>query len=109
MTTTYRIEGIKGYRVTIGKKKGSGFFNYIEGNKKTAEKHANNLKEVMENNFDYDLKIDIQAVDLKKCDIKYCNNLCEKDERYCLKCDDLMFEAQMEYAEMKKREVEDES
>lgn len=42
--------------------------------------------------------INILPIKLKKCDIVYCDRLCEQDERYCLKCEDLYYDAMIENA-----------
>jgi hypothetical protein len=91
-----------GFRVIVGTKKGSGFFNYIKGTKKEAQKLGEKMKLIFpqENQI-----IDLQAVNLKKCDMKECDNLCESNVIYCLKCEDLLFDAQAEARE-RKEEIE---
>ena len=110
--TTLRIEGIKkktfkGYCVIVGLKKGSGSFRYIKGTKKQALKLGESMK--TEGKIFWPevktLFIDIEKKELKKCDISSCNSLCESSEQYCLKCEDIMFEAQQEYSEQQKEEL----
>ena len=90
---------IKGYSVIVGKDGKSGFFEYSK-TKKEAKEKGEVMKAMLENNFEKgDLTITIQSTKLKNCDNKNCVRLCPSDENYCLKCEDLMYEAQYESQE----------
>ena len=99
---------MKGYRIIVGKKKGSGLLNYSKGDIKKAEALGKRMRLGLEQNGlgqNEELSVDIQSVKLKKCDTSYCKNLIEVDEgRMCEKCESIMYDAQMEYAELKREE-----
>jgi len=108
--TTLRVEGLKsfkGYLVVVGLQKGSGSFRYIKGNKEQAIKLGEEMKKAEGKLFfqEKTLYVDIQPKELQKCSMPSCNHLCESSEQYCLRCEDLMYEAQMEYSEQRKEEL----
>ena len=94
---------IQGFRVTVGKDDKSGIFEYVK-TKKEAEKKGKEIKKGLELSGTKDWIIDIQEIDLKKCDNDFCKRLCEKGERYCLSCDELLYDAQIEMAERERGE-----
>jgi hypothetical protein len=112
--TTFRIDGIKpvfrGYRVIVGKTMGNGMYDLVKGNKKEAQEVAKVMKGILQNSlFKQDkLCVCLEPVKLSKCKTDYCDRLCENDETYCMRCDDLMFEARMEYQELKNEVLENE-
>ena len=95
---------MKGYRIIVGKEKGSGMLNYCKGNEEEAKALGEQMKLAFKQHSEAELQVDIQSVKLKKCDTSYCKILIEAEERFCLKCEDIMYDAQIEYSEMKSEE-----
>lgn len=84
-----------GFRIVIGKTKGNGFFEYVIGNKKQAQKKADKLKESYKTMTIWglegkpNLKITLNPTNVKECSI--CGDLTDGDySNYCLKCEDVM-------------------
>lgn len=44
----------------------------------------------------YDTEIVYVDIDTKSCDMNYCDEIIEKNERYCLKCEKLIDDANWE-------------
>lgn len=44
----------------------------------------------------FDTDIEEIDIDTKQCDMEYCTELTEKNEKYCLKCDKLLDDANYE-------------
>jgi hypothetical protein len=97
---TLTIDGvkiIKGYRVVVGCKKGSGFSIYVKGDRAEAKKVGENMRKDVKAIFNQKkVFVTLVPIKLKKCDISYCNELCEIEEKYCLGCSDLMLDAMCE-------------
>jgi len=93
-----------GYCVVVGLKKGSGTFKYIIG----TEEQAQALGEEMKANEgkllfkQQELFIDIKPCLVKKCSSPFCDKLTQ--EVYCLRCEDLMFDAQQEAQEQRQEQ-----
>jgi hypothetical protein len=107
---TLRVEGLKsfkGFVVSVGFQKGSGRFNYVKGDLEQAKRVGESMKAEGEIFWSEErtLYVDIQELDLKKCKNSYCERLCESSEQYCLKCEDLIYEAQIDYAEQRNEEM----
>jgi len=88
----------KGFRVLVGHKKGGGMFEYSVGSKDKARKLGEQMKVICKNMLfkRQRIFITLEPCELKKCDISYCEKVCESDERYCMKCEDLMYDARQE-------------
>ena len=89
-----QLKTFKGFRVCVGSKRNCGWFVYVKGNRKKALEVG---KEMKKTELVYHLKkvvVSIEPCELKKCSMLNCNNLIEADERYCLKCENLLYEAQ---------------
>ena len=81
-----------GFRVMVGIKKGSGTFNYIIGTPEQAEQLGEEMLEKGNLLFkQQNLFVTIEPCCVSKCANSYCNKLTEED--YCLRCEDLMFDA----------------
>jgi hypothetical protein len=103
--TTLRVESIKpqlfkGYRVVVGKNKGSGWFNYCIGNRTKALKVGMEMKKSEKLLFKRGLTkqkrtfMVLEPTILKKCDNSWCNKLCEQDENLCLSCEKIYCDIQ---------------
>lgn len=44
----------------------------------------------------YETEIEDISIDTKTCDMEYCKELTEKNERYCLKCEQLISDSNYE-------------
>ena len=99
--TTLRIQTIEkpnGFRVVVGLKKGSGTFNYIIGTKEQAQELGEKMKERNELLFKHQKEVvSIEPCFVSKCSNSFCNKLTE--EVMCLRCEDIMYEAQCEARE----------
>ena len=105
ITTT---EKPNGFMVLVGKEKGSGSFEYMIGSEKEAQELGEKMKEKYELVFKQQMIITVKPCLLKKCDNNHCEKLTE--ENYCLRCEDLMFDAQLDArADEQEREMELES
>jgi len=93
----------KGFRVVVGVKKGNGFYSYTR-TKAQAKAIGKGYKKIFINSAfkQQQILVEIKPIMLKMCDM--CNNLCESDEKYCLKCEDLFFDARQEQDELYVRE-----
>jgi len=113
--TTLRVESIKpqlfkGYRVVVGKNKGSGWFNYCIGNRTKALKLGMEMKKSELLFKQQKTFMVLEPTILKKCNNSWCNKLCEKDDRYCLKCEDILYDIELDRRyeheeELKKEEL----
>ena len=87
---------IKGYKVLVGINKEGGVFNYFRS-KKDAQKWGKIIKE----SFGIKkLKVYLIPMKLKKCDMDYCDELTELNEKYCLSCGKLILDTYLEKNEI---------
>lgn len=95
---TLRIQGLafKGFRIIVGKSKGSGLFEYFKGTRTNALKRAKVMLKETEKMISQDCVITLEPCWLKKCNIKYCERLCESNEPYCLRCEDILWDTQLD-------------
>ena len=98
-----------GYCVVVGTTKGSGVFRYVLGDEKEAIRIGELMKEQEAkfffnwgNNKHKELFVDLRKVKLSKCQMESCENLCESGEHYCLKCEDNLADARIDYEEYSK-------
>ena len=97
---------LNGFRVVVGTKKGSGMFNYVIGNKAKAREIGEYMKETNKLLFRHQkgkkVFISLEPCKLQKC--SYCDNICEENERLCMKCEDLMYDAMCDAKSMSRAE-----
>jgi hypothetical protein len=89
-------EQTNGFMVIVGIKKGSGLFNYLIGSREEAEILGEKMKAQAKEYIKDKIFVEITALKVKKCSHPYCNNLCDNNDLYCLRCDDLMFDAEQD-------------
>lgn len=97
---------MKGYRIIVGVKKGSGFFELYNGTLKEARARAKVLKEEWRKlAFKRQrLYAVIEEVELQLC--KFCDRYCE--EQICDRCESIMLDEQIEAKYERERELENE-
>lgn len=90
------MEDNNGFRVIVGKDKGSGLFEYFLGSKQDALKLGNQMKDTVIHSFNVEGKI---YIDIQPCFLRVCK-CCQKltEEYICLKCEDLLSDARIEMA-----------
>jgi len=97
---------LNGFRVIVGLKKGSGSFNYVVGSRAKAQEVGEYMKEMGKMMFKRQkgrkIYVVLEPCKLQKC--KYCDNVCEDNERLCIKCEDMMYDAMCDAKSMSRAE-----